>query len=38
MYRSTGAGKDPTPPALLAMVVILQSYQSISDAGAVDRR
>jgi hypothetical protein len=36
MYRSTGAGKDPTPPALLAMVVILQSYQGISDADAVD--
>jgi DDE family transposase/transposase-like protein DUF772 len=36
MYRSTGAGKDPTPPALLAMVVILQSYQGISDAEAVD--
>jgi hypothetical protein len=35
-YRSTGAGKDPTPPALLAMVVILQSYQGISDAEAVD--
>ncbi len=36
MYRSTGAGKDATPPALLAMVVILQSYQGISDAEAVD--
>src|SRR5215208_756196 len=36
MYRRTGAGKDPTPPALLAMVVILQSYQGISDADAVD--
>jgi hypothetical protein len=36
MYRGTGAGKAPTPPALLAMVVILQSYQGISDAEAVD--
>jgi hypothetical protein len=36
MYRSTGAGKDPTPPALLAMVVLLQSYQGTSDAEAVD--
>jgi hypothetical protein len=36
MYRNTGAGKDPTPPALLAMVVLLQSYQGISDAEAVD--
>src|SRR3954464_3299739 len=24
MYRNTGAGKDPAPPALLAMVVLLQ--------------
>lgn len=36
MYRSTGAGKNPTPPAFLAMVVILQSYLGISDAEAVD--
>jgi hypothetical protein len=36
MYRSTGAGKDPIPPALLAMVVLLQSYQGTSDAEAVD--
>jgi hypothetical protein len=36
MYRNTGAGKDPTPPALLAMVVLLQSYQGTSDAEAVD--
>jgi Transposase DDE domain/Transposase domain (DUF772) len=35
-YRNTGAGKDPTPPALLAMVVLLQSYQGTSDAEAVD--
>src|SRR6266536_4985713 len=25
MYRDTGAGKDPTPPALLAMALLLQS-------------
>jgi len=36
MYRSTGAGKEPTAPALLAMVVILQGYLGISDAEAVD--
>ena len=36
MYRSTGAGKAPTAPALLAMVVILQGYLGISDAEAVD--
>jgi hypothetical protein len=26
MYRNTGAGDDPVSPALLAMVVLLQSY------------
>src|SRR2546421_11461610 len=36
MYRSTGAGKDPTPPALLAMLVMLQSHPGTSDAEAVD--
>jgi hypothetical protein len=25
MYRDTGAGKDPIPPALLAMGIILQA-------------
>ena len=36
MYRSTGAGEDPIPPALLAMVVLLQSYLGTSDAEAVE--
>lgn len=36
MYRATGAGKDPLPPALLAMVVLLQAYHGISDAEAVE--
>lgn len=36
MYRCTGAGKDPLPPALLAMVVLLQSYAGASDATAVE--
>lgn len=36
MYRSTGAGKDPLPPAMLAMVVLLQSYAGASDATAVE--
>ena len=35
MYRKTGAGDDPVPPALLAMVVLLQSYLGTSDAEAV---
>jgi Transposase DDE domain/Transposase domain (DUF772) len=36
MYRQTGAGKDPCPPALLAMAVLLQGYLQISDAEAVE--
>src|SRR5262249_21349621 len=36
MYRDTGAGKEPVPPALLAMVTILQSYLQVSDAEAVE--
>src|SRR5579859_6350188 len=36
MYRGTGAGKDPLPPALLAMAVLLQSYHGMSDAEAVE--
>jgi len=36
MYRDTGAGKDAHPPALLAMVVLLQSYAGASDATAVE--
>jgi hypothetical protein len=37
VYRDTGAGKLPLPPALLAMVVLLQAYDRVSDAEAVDR-
>ena len=36
MYRNTGAGKDPVAPALLAMVLLLQSYLGTSDAEAVE--
>jgi hypothetical protein len=36
MYRDTGAGQEPVPPALLAMVVLLQSYLGVSDAEAVE--
>lgn len=36
MYRDTGAGKDANPPALMAMVVLLQSYAGASDASAVE--
>jgi hypothetical protein len=36
MYRETGSGKSPVPPALLAMVVLLQAYTGASDAQAVE--
>ena len=36
MYRETGAGKDPVPPALMAMAVLLQAYSGASDAEAVE--
>ena len=36
MYRGTGAGREPVPPALLAMIVLLQSYLGVSDAEAVE--
>jgi hypothetical protein len=36
MYRDTGAGKDPLPPAQLAMAVLLQGYVGASDAEAVE--
>ena len=36
MYRETGAGKDPVPPALMGMAVLLQAYSGASDAEAVE--
>jgi hypothetical protein len=36
MYRVSGEGKAPVPPALLAMVVLLQAYTQTSDAEAVE--
>jgi hypothetical protein len=36
MYRETGAGKDPLPPAFLAMVVLLQGFLGVSDGDAVE--
>jgi hypothetical protein len=36
MYRDTGAGASPVPPALLAMATLLQSYHGASDAEAVE--
>jgi hypothetical protein len=37
MYRGCGAGKAATPPALLAMATLLQGYERVSDAEAVER-
>jgi hypothetical protein len=36
MYRDTGAGKPPVPPAMMAMAVLLQGYLGASDAEAVE--
>ena len=36
MYRDTGAGRPPVPPALMAMIVLLQAYIGASDAEAVE--
>jgi len=36
MYRTTGAGEEPIPPALLCMALLLQAYLGTSDAEAVE--
>jgi len=36
MYRQTGAGKPPVPPALLAMATLLQAYTRVGDQEAVE--
>lgn len=36
MYRQTGAGTTPIPPAQLAMATLLQSYAKVSDEDAVE--
>jgi hypothetical protein len=36
MYRDTGAGIAPKPPAMMCMVVLLQAYTQASDAEAVE--
>jgi hypothetical protein len=36
MYRTTGAGSEPVPPAILCMISLLQAYTSTSDAEAVE--
>ena len=36
MYRDTGAGKSPVPPALMAMASFVQAYLGVSDAEMVE--
>jgi IS5 family transposase len=34
-YRNTGAGKAPKPPAMMVIASIMQAYEGVSDARAV---
>jgi hypothetical protein len=36
MYRQTGAGDPPHPPAMMCMVLLLQGYVGASDAESVE--
>jgi hypothetical protein len=36
MYRTTGAGKEARPPAMLAMAMLVQGYLGISDAEMIE--
>lgn len=36
MYRDTGAGKSPVPPAQMAMATLVQAYLGVSDAEMVE--
>lgn len=36
MYRATGAGKPPRPPAMMAMAALLQGYCDVSDSDVVE--
>ena len=36
MYRTTGAGKEARPPAMMAMAMLVQGYLGISDAEMVE--
>lgn len=36
MYRETGAGAVPQPPAMMCLVLLLQGYTGISDREAVE--
>jgi hypothetical protein len=36
MYRTTGAGKEARPPAMMAMAMLVQGYLGISDAEMIE--
>lgn len=36
MYRTTGAGKEARPPALMAMAMLVQGYLGVSDAEMIE--
>lgn len=36
IYRTTGAGKDALPPAMMAMAMLVQGYLGMSDAEMVE--
>jgi hypothetical protein len=36
MYRTTGAGKDARPPAMMAMAMLVQGYLGMSDAETIE--
>lgn len=36
MYRTTGAGKDALPPAMMALAMLVQGYLGVSDAEMVE--
>jgi len=36
MYRQSGAGDEPLPPAMMCMALLLQGYIGVSDAEAVE--
>src|SRR5437868_5454357 len=36
MYRTTGAGKDARPPAMMAMAMLVQGYLGMSDTEMIE--
>jgi hypothetical protein len=36
MYRTTGAGKEARPPAMMVMAMLVQGYLGMSDAEMIE--